>query len=304
MLVAAFNQYVNVGSDLATSIGTTALSLLPTPNSQSFDLNDVDKHNGIEHDGSLSYVWRIPKVGWEMFLTRLHSRADAYFGDDHSFNPTVYQQTKSYFTQEIIDIPTGAKARLARMNTANITNPGFNLTSDGVDATFKETAFYLMVFGDQVKGEAPRDWVNVFFRKSLKVIDENTWHDLELTDWQRKSGFHTRKAGPVEIWKQIWPRSLRWRTGSRRLHLDCHCLLGFLCLSREQTCVRIIRRLSEASPGFIRTRASIAGWYPKITGYPDNIRILWIGVLRNTENINPCRKPIKKGIFFSFKNTW
>jgi hypothetical protein len=52
------------------------------------------------------------------------------------------------------------------MNTANITNPGFSLNAGGMGGTFTESAFYLSVFGDPVKGEASREWVNVFFRKS------------------------------------------------------------------------------------------------------------------------------------------
>lgn len=51
------------------------------------------------------------------------------------------------------------------MNTANITNPDFNLTTAGMGGTFTESAFYLSVFGDPVEGEAPREWVNVFFGK-------------------------------------------------------------------------------------------------------------------------------------------
>lgn len=75
-------------------------------------------------------------------------------------------QTKSYFINDTVNIPTAAKARLARMNTANITNPGFSLNAGGMGGTFTESAFYLSVFGDPVKGEASREWVNVFFRKS------------------------------------------------------------------------------------------------------------------------------------------
>jgi len=68
-------------------------------------------------------------------------------------------------SQELIDIPTAARARLARMNTAKFTNPGFSLNAASMNGSFTESAFYLSVFGDPVKGEAPREWVNVFFRK-------------------------------------------------------------------------------------------------------------------------------------------
>lgn len=54
MLSTAFNKFINVGSDVAQAVGGVALTTSPIPNSQSFNLNDIDKHNVIEHDGSLS----------------------------------------------------------------------------------------------------------------------------------------------------------------------------------------------------------------------------------------------------------
>lgn len=57
ILEAGFNKYINVGSDVAMGVGGQAVALSPIPNSQSFDLTDIDKHNAIEHDGSLSYVY-------------------------------------------------------------------------------------------------------------------------------------------------------------------------------------------------------------------------------------------------------
>jgi hypothetical protein len=54
LLSKAFKKYINVGADVAMGVGGTALTTSPIPNSKSFDLNDIDKHNVIEHDGSLS----------------------------------------------------------------------------------------------------------------------------------------------------------------------------------------------------------------------------------------------------------
>jgi hypothetical protein len=95
----------------------------------------------------------------------------------------VYLQTKSYFTNNTVDIPTAAKARLARMNTANITNPGFSLTAAGMGGTFTESAFYLSVFGDPVQGEAPTEWVDVFFRKFQAFRWMTMLGDFEVSNW-------------------------------------------------------------------------------------------------------------------------
>lgn len=54
MLKDGFKKYVNVGPDVAAFAGGAALTLSPIVNSTSFNLNDLDKHNAIEHDGSLS----------------------------------------------------------------------------------------------------------------------------------------------------------------------------------------------------------------------------------------------------------
>lgn len=54
ILEAGFKKYVNVGPDVAAFAGGAALTTSPIVNSTSFNLNDVDKHNVIEHDGSLS----------------------------------------------------------------------------------------------------------------------------------------------------------------------------------------------------------------------------------------------------------
>ncbi|TVY84120.1 putative sterigmatocystin biosynthesis peroxidase [Lachnellula suecica] len=161
ILETAFTKYINVGNDVAIGVGGPALLLSPMANSMSFDLTDIDKHNAIEHDGSLS-------------------RDDFYFGNDHSFNPVIFAHVQSYFLQDPIEIPIAAKARLARMNTSNTTNPDFSLDTAAMGATFVESAFYLSVFGDPVTGVAPRNWVNVFFEEErLPVAEGWTRRDTE-----------------------------------------------------------------------------------------------------------------------------
>ena len=141
MLVTAFPTYVNIGTDIAQGVGAAALAISGRDN---FSLDELDKHGAIEHDGSLA-------------------SGDAYFGNDHSYNPFIYGETKSYFTEEYVDVPAAAKARLARVTTSNLTNPEFDLTAARMGASFTETGFYLSVMGDAVEGVAKREWVNIFF---------------------------------------------------------------------------------------------------------------------------------------------
>ena len=56
------------------------------------------------------------------------SRSDKYFNDDAvSFNHTIYDQTRSYWTDDLIDIQMAANARLARMIDSVKYNPKFAL---------------------------------------------------------------------------------------------------------------------------------------------------------------------------------
>lgn len=101
----------------------------------------------IEHDGSLS-------------------RADIYFGDNHSFNSTIWGTVASYFTEDTIDVPTAARARAARLAAAAKENPEFNMTSSGVNFSLIESALYLSVFNNGSSSTAVTEWVKVMFRKS------------------------------------------------------------------------------------------------------------------------------------------
>lgn len=98
----------------------------------------------IEHDGSLS-------------------RNDIYFGDNHSFNAKIWESVAVAFTNTTISIPTAAKARVARLQAAAAANPEFNLTADGTQFSFIETALYLSVFGNLDDGNANTEWVKVLF---------------------------------------------------------------------------------------------------------------------------------------------
>ncbi|KAK5134439.1 hypothetical protein LTR08_006486 [Meristemomyces frigidus] len=143
MLEYSFKEFGNVGTDVAISIGTTALAIVG-PNATSFSLQDIDKHNAIEHDGSMS-------------------RSDYALGDDHDFNYTYMSETASYFHKPTINVTDGANARMARMSTMKKVNPDFNLTTAGHTASFTEQAFYLSIFGDPQTGIAQSDWVLEWF---------------------------------------------------------------------------------------------------------------------------------------------
>jgi hypothetical protein len=108
----------------------------------------------LEHDGSLS-------------------RSDIYFGDNISFNETVWESTASHFTESTISIKTAAKARKERIEAAAAVNPEFSLPAAQVQISLIETALYLSVFGNTEDGNAKTEWVRTLFGKlNMLIISE------------------------------------------------------------------------------------------------------------------------------------
>lgn len=100
----------------------------------------------IEHDGSLS-------------------RNDIFFGDNHSFNETIFNTVAAHFGPYTISIKQAATARTSRIAAARAVNPEFEFVADQDQFSQFETALYLRVFGHGVEGNARTDWVNILFRK-------------------------------------------------------------------------------------------------------------------------------------------
>ncbi|KAK1585898.1 Chloroperoxidase [Colletotrichum navitas] len=152
-LITGFTAAVNLDPAATTLVGQKALLTSTTGNNATFNLDDLNTHGIIEHDGSLS-------------------RNDIYFGDNHSFNLTIWESVASDFTDSTISIPTAAKARVARLQAAAAANPKFNLTADGTQFSFIETALYLSVFGNLDDGNARTEWVRVLFEKERLPFEE------------------------------------------------------------------------------------------------------------------------------------
>ena len=156
-LISALNSSVNLAEDATRLVGAKALTLSTTGNNTTFNLDDLNKHGGIEHDGSLS-------------------RADAALGDNHSFNATIFAGVTAHFVDETISIATAAAARAARLAAARAENPAFNMTASDLQFSFIETALYLSVFksGNGTSNSsvvARRDWVKTLFGKAPYFVN-------------------------------------------------------------------------------------------------------------------------------------
>jgi hypothetical protein len=100
---------------------------------------------------------------WASELTDFRSRGDAFYGDNHSFNRSVFAETRSFWKGDTITLQQAADSRLARVVSSVRTNPQFTLSQLGSDFGYGEVAAYLIIFGDGVKGTAPKNLVEYFF---------------------------------------------------------------------------------------------------------------------------------------------
>lgn len=146
-LLVGLAEGMNMGADFTVAIGGAGLLSSPNPFGGSFDLNDLDQHNfPIEHDASLS-------------------RGDAYFGNDYSFNQTDFNQVLSYYKgMTETDILTSSKARYARVQNSNETNPDFTYGFREFIFSYGESAIYLQTMSSPLSnGVAKIDYIKSLF---------------------------------------------------------------------------------------------------------------------------------------------
>lgn len=96
-------------------------------------------------------------------MAGLYSRGDAYFGDDHSFNQTIFDQTKSYWKGSIINYQNAADAFAARVRTSKATNPEFSLTSQRLLMGAGASGLFTVVFGKPGAGVVEKSWIVELF---------------------------------------------------------------------------------------------------------------------------------------------
>ncbi|KZL76550.1 sterigmatocystin biosynthesis peroxidase stcc (chloroperoxidase) [Colletotrichum tofieldiae] len=146
ILTKALNETANLHSSLSEFLGDLALKLSTTGDPKTFHLNDIAAHGDfIEHDASLS-------------------RADAYFGDNLSFNKTIWAGSKSIlFAQDPIPLASFSKARAARFKASMAGNPEFHVTEDQKSGSLLEMATISKLFRINNTTEASSEWIRVLF---------------------------------------------------------------------------------------------------------------------------------------------
>lgn len=144
--IAALGNGLNFDSTLAGIMWEQAIIANPEPNATFFTLDNLNRHNVLEHDASLS-------------------RSDAYFGNNHVFNQTVFDTSRAYWTDEILDAQQLANSKIFRQVESRATNPNYTFTATTEQFSLGEVAAPIIVFGDMEGALVNRTLVEYFFGK-------------------------------------------------------------------------------------------------------------------------------------------
>lgn len=163
--VDALYTALNIDSELSEFLYKEAMTTNPAyPNASTFSLKDLVRHDILEHDASLS-------------------RVDYYFGNPQPFNQTIFDQTRSYWTSDIIDVQQAANARLARVIDSNTTNPTYSMSDLGEAFSYGESGAYIIVLGDKTSGTVSKRVVEYLFGMHSQRDSLLLFIPLEKQSW-------------------------------------------------------------------------------------------------------------------------
>ncbi|VUC29946.1 unnamed protein product [Clonostachys rosea] len=144
VVIDAMGGALNFSPDLAGIMFDQAVIANPEPNATYFTLDHLNRHNVLEHDASLS-------------------RTDAYFGNNHIFNQTIFDETRSYWVGPVIDANLFASSKLARQVSSKAFNPTYTFTTTTEEFSLGEVAAPFIAFGDLDSMKVPKNLVEYFF---------------------------------------------------------------------------------------------------------------------------------------------
>ena len=128
ILTSGLANGLNIGPDFTAAIGGAGLLSNQKQDllEPYFDLDMLDEHNfPIEHDSSLS-------------------RQDFHFGDNHSFNQSIWDMVLSYVSEgQNFTISKAAAARYNRVEVEKSNDPAFAYLPQTLILSYGESALYL-----------------------------------------------------------------------------------------------------------------------------------------------------------------
>lgn len=94
------------------------------------------------------------------------SRTDAFLGNNHAFNQTVFDTSKVYWTEPILTAEMLANSKLYRQIESRASNPNYTFTQSTEAFSLGEVAAPIIVFGDHGSATVNKTLVEYFFGKS------------------------------------------------------------------------------------------------------------------------------------------
>lgn len=183
-LVKALPQALNLSVEVATIVASAGLRTSSDPASGVFTLDDLNKHNAIEHDASLTR--RDYNLG----------------GEKQNFCPKIFHEFLGYFKgKEQISIPLAAAARWwaltppsicvypagfltsarGRVKTERCRNPKFSYTALNRFNSYSESAIYSELLRDPKTDTVPIEFIKIFFGMWMRKLPSSALRAAVLT---------------------------------------------------------------------------------------------------------------------------
>ncbi|KAK1981676.1 Peroxidase, family 2-domain-containing protein [Colletotrichum cereale] len=146
-----FKDAMNFDESVSAAAFKPALSL--NPGASFINLDMLNKHNFIEHDGSLS-------------------RRDMYIDPSNRFDKDTFDAFMNYFGDAAeINTTTISNARARHALEMSRINPNFTLPQSAIVGATGESAFMLTVFGSPGTPVAKKSYVDFFFRNERLPVE-------------------------------------------------------------------------------------------------------------------------------------
>ncbi|KAI4937562.1 uncharacterized protein J4E92_002293 [Alternaria infectoria] len=143
-VVKGLKDGLNFNASLGALMWQQAIIANPEPNATFFTLEQLNVHNVLEHDASLT-------------------RTDAAFGNNHVFNETVYNVSKQWWTEEVVTAKMLANSKIFRQLESRATNPNYTFTASTEEFSLGEVAAPIIAFGSLEEGTVNRTLMEYFF---------------------------------------------------------------------------------------------------------------------------------------------
>ncbi|KAL1856286.1 hypothetical protein Daus18300_010859 [Diaporthe australafricana] len=159
--IHALGNGISFDAELAGIMWDQAVIANPEPNATFFTLDNLNRHNVLEHDASLS-------------------RSDAFFGNNHVFNQSVFDTSTVYWTTDILTPQQIANSKLARQITSRAYNPDYTFSTNTEAFSIGEIAAPFIVFGTLQDPTAVEKKLVTYFFENERLPSELGWTKKEV----------------------------------------------------------------------------------------------------------------------------